>query len=383
MITDYKPSNLAYPIIDIYSDIENELISEICKRLLTYDGISGALEWYTKKLNEVGGLNADAIKIIAKKTGKTEKAILDILKQAGFANIDMTSATKAYKAGLLKIDPSLLLQSPIAKGIIDNSFIELSQAFKLINTRAVQGTNQAYMNVLNKAFIQVAQGVYDYNTAISNGLQEMAEQGIKLVEYTQPNGTIRKYGIEGCVRRDVLTAVFATANKVALESAEDIGTEHVEVSSHLGARIGDGIHPWSDHASWQGKIYKIKGSDEYPNLVEVTGYGDILGLGGVNCRHRMYPFYKGISTPYAEQIDPEENARIYQKIQRQRLLERRIRAYKRRYTVAKEIDAVNQTPESRKEVAHVKMLLDRAYDEITTLVNSEEILKRDYSRERV
>lgn len=367
-------------MINMYADIEVKLIREIAQRLLTYDGITGALEWYTKKLNELGALNGNAIKILSQMTGKSEQTILKMLQQAGFANIDL-SMTR-FGNGLWA-NPALIMQSPIANSIITNSYKELTQTYKLINTRAIQGTNQAYMNVLNRAYLEVSSGVYDYNTAIQRGIEDMARQGIKVAEYLQPNGTIRKYGIDSCVRRDTMTAVFQTANRVALEDTELVGAEHVEVSSHIGARTGDGIHPWSDHASWQGKIYKIEGHDEYPNLVEVTGYGDILGLGGVNCRHRMYPFVKGASVPMAEQYDYAENKAVYDATQQQRAYERKIRTLKRMKAVAEIENERLATRETAKKLKKVNSRLTETQNELQMLVDSNEYLKRHYERERI
>lgn len=384
MINEITMNRLIDPIVEIYNDLEYALIDEIAKRLLNYDGdfSKGVLQWYTDKLNDLGGLNGKAIQLIAQKTGKTPQEIKKMLEQAGYANIDMNVLNQAFNQGMIA-DPALLMQSKVVKDIINNSYVDLNKTFKLINTKAIQGTNQAYMNALNKAYIEVASGVYDYNTAIKKALYEMAEQGIKVVEYRQPNGTIRKYGIEACVRRDTLTAVFQTANKVALEGAKDLGTEHVEVSSHLGARTGDGVHPFSDHASWQGKVYKIQGADEYPNLVEVTGYGHILGLGGVNCRHRMFPFYKGISKPYAIQYDPAENQRVYDATQKQRALERKLRSLRKREVIAKNVLAVDPSAENSAELKKIQTAIADTKSELDAHVSAHDFLKRHYERERI
>ena len=166
----------------------------------------------------------------------------------------------------------------------------------------------------------------------------------------RPNGKLVKYSIEGAVRRDTLTAVNQLANKGAIKITEEIGAKYVEVSAHIGARVSE-KNPIANHAGWQGKVYKVDGEDEYPNLEESTGYpNDIQGLGGVNCRHRMFPFFPGISVPNPHQIDEEENKKVYEATQKQRAMERNIRTIKKRMIVANASGDIDKAKEYRKKL---------------------------------
>lgn len=332
-MTDQQLKALANSVCDIYNEIELEIIKDIAERLWTYEEPTGVLAYYLQKLDEVGALNGFTVRLIAKYSGKTEKEVKRIVEKAGYANLDMDLLNKAYKQGLIS-NPDDLFLSPVMADFLDNTYRDLSESLKLINTKAIEGSKKAYMGVLNKAYIEVAGGIKDYNTAIRDALYDMASKGITAATYVRRDGRVVNYGIEGCVRRDVLTAVYQEANASALNSLKELGAEHVEVSSHLGARTGDGKNPITNHAGWQGKVYKIEGEDEYPNLVEKTGYGDIRGLGGVNCRHRMYAFFKGISKPAAVQYDSKENKRVYEAAQKQRAYERKLRQLKREKQIA-------------------------------------------------
>ena len=177
----------------------------------------------------------------------------------------------------------------------------------------------------------------------------MADQGITGATYRRGNRYV-KYSIEGTVRRDTITAVNQLANKGAEKITKEIGAKYVEVSAHIGARVS--VDPIANHAGWQGKVYKLEGSDkDYPNLTESTGYpDDILGLGGVNCRHRMFPFFPGISVPNPHQIDEEENKKVYEATQKQRAMERSIRAIKKRLIVTKASSDKNLAKAYRKRL---------------------------------
>lgn len=146
--------------------------------------------------------------------------------------------------------------------------------------------------------------------------------------------------IDVAVRRAVLTGVNQTANELQDKRAEEMSTDLVEVTAHIGARITK-KQDWTNHAWWQGKVYSISGkSDKYPGLKETTGYGKIDGLGGINCRHNKFPFIEGISKrAYTDKELEEINNKTviyngkeigeYEALKIQRTKEREIRENKR------------------------------------------------------
>lgn len=347
MLSDNQLTALTQPIIAIYNQIEMELLEKIAKRFDVYDKIGGSLEWQLKKLDELGALTNESIKVIASMSKKGEKEIAQMLKDASLGNIDMDLLATAFTNGFIFVDPKKLMQSPALRATVELSYKELGKTYKLIQTKALESTKQAYMDIINRAYIETASGIYDYGTSIRGALRDMADQGISGATYRRGNKYV-KYSIEGTVRRDTITAVHQLANKGAEQAAKEIGADYVEVSAHIGARVAK--DPIGNHAGWQGKVYKIEGSEpKYPNLTEKTGYpGDIQGLGGVNCRHRMFPFFPGISVPNKYQIDEKENKKVYEATQIQRGMERQIRKLKKRMIVAKASGDMDQAKAYRK-----------------------------------
>ena len=348
MLSDNQLTALTQPIISIYNQIEMKLLEQIAKRFDVYDKIGGSLEWQLKKLDELGALTTESVKVIASMSKRGEKEIAQMLNDASIGNIDMDLLDAAFANGFIFVDPKKMMLTDALRATIELSNKELGQTFKLIKTKALESTRQAYMDVINRAYIETASGVYDYGTSIRGALRDMADQGITGATYRRGNVYV-KYSIEGTVRRDTITAVNQLANKGAEKITKEIGAKYVEVSAHIGARVSN--DPIANHAGWQGKVYKIEGSDKYPNLKEKTGYpDDIQGLGGVNCRHRMFPFFPGISVPNPNQIDEKENKKVYEATQKQRAMERNIRAIKKRMIVAKASGDTEKAKEYRKKL---------------------------------
>lgn len=334
MLNDTKLSFLQNELIGIYSDIEIELIVSVAKRLLNYKTVDGTLDWHLRKLSELNLLNKDLLKILSKYSKKSESAIKKMLKQAQMSNFNKQYIDEAFKEGVSKVDYSSLSKSPNFKKLLNSSVYELRENLSLINTKAIQSAKESYTHVLNKAYAESKAGVYSTDEAIAKGIKEMAKKGFTGATYESG----RKIGIEPAVRRDTLSAIINNVNKNAIAGAEEMGTNYVEVSQHLGARVSN-TSKIANHAGWQGKVYQIEGSSqEYGNLVEETGYGTIEGLGGVNCRHRVFPFFLGISVEKEDHIDQEENKKVYEASQRLRALEREFRAIKKEWYVAKTMD---------------------------------------------
>lgn len=96
-------------------------------------------------------------------------------------------------------------------------------------------------------------------------------------------------------------------------------------------------HPYEDHSSWQGKVYYsrdgevVEGYDEFEST---CGYGEMLGICGINCYHQFQMNYTGDTN--ATQYSEEEVKVQYELSQQQRAYERAIRKLKQSKAVWEE-----------------------------------------------
>lgn len=360
--------------ISIFDEIERELLAEIASRLISYDGITGSLVWMVDKLAELHVLDADMIAILSKYSGLEKSRIRRMLEQSAFTVFDKSMLDKAYEKGLIT-DPEHVMQSDAMNRILTEAQHDLEQGIETIKTNAVEYANEEYRKILTKVYTETASGVKSGEKAIQDAVLDMAKHGVTAAHYVRPNGKVVRYGIESCVRRDTTTAVHQLQGKACVTICKEVGAEYVEVSSHIGARIHP-TNPIANHFGWQGKVYKIDGSDEkYPNLKEKTGYpDDILGLKGVNCRHEMFPFIPDVSVPSQLTYDEKENERVYKLSQEQRKREREIRRLK------KEVAAAEATNDPRLKELKQELREKQTEMESWTRANG---LRRNYNREAV
>lgn len=376
-ITDEKIDMLVSKLVMIYTATEMEIILKFARLLKSYNGEGGTLDWYRKMLEQMGVFNNECRKLIAKLSMLSVDELEILLERCQEGCFDFDSLNKAFERRMIDIKPSELITHKPFRAILSTNFEGANKQLRLIQTKAQQSINATYLDIINKAYVQSASGYKSYSQSIDEAIRNMCDKGFTRVSYDSG----RTYSIESAVRREVVSHINKMQNETANIEAQELGTEFVEVSSHLGARTTNKMD-YTNHAHWQGKVYHRGGEIDYNGVhyldfEKETGYGVIEGLGGVNCRHRFFPFFPDFSTPSAVQFDYEENKKLYEATQQQRALERDIRRYKKRYLTFKELYGADNenTIKANKKLKELQA-------EIKEHCRKND-LKRDYNRERV
>jgi len=363
---------LLKPLIKIYDDIELDLIRNILDRLENYNNVQGSLEWYLEKLMDLGKLDKDNLKVLKEHKEQIELALTEIATFCGYSIDNLEQFNKYYENGLIKINPNTLNQSIAINNLINEALKDTDDIMNLINTKALEGVKESYKNILNKAYVETASGIYTYTESIRNALKDFAKDGIQTVHYRGG----KTLSIESVVRRDVITRMNKLVGDVEIQHAKELDTNLVYVDQHLGARVRTKYmkHEYEAHAEWQGKKYMIEGSStEYPNLYDTTGYGEMLGLKGINCYHNMRPTWEWEKIP--NRIDEVENAKVYEQLQQQRKYERKLRQLKRGSLIAFENNDID-------DYKRIKDKIKETSQEFNDWLEQNN-LTRDYNREYV
>lgn len=367
MLSDKQLYELTQEIIDIAREIEMELILSIASRLDVNDEVGGTAYWQLKQLNEMGSLHEESIRIIAKYSNKSIEEVERMIKSAGIASIDFTSLDKVFELGLTTINPKSINIMPV----IEAYQRAIEEETRMILTSAITESNIKYQRMIDKVALEVTGGFKSYDQAIQSALNDLADKGIVSTRYEGMNihgePYVIEYPIEASIRRTAMTAINQVANKANEQIIDELKPPQIAVSAHIGAR-NKGID-YENHEKWQGKIYDNDGTFE-----KKTGYnsGDMLGLGGYNCRHIHWAYWEGISVE-PEPV-PQDDDR-YDNEQRQRLLERRVRDSKKRIEVAKQ-------SEDKEYIQREKKLLDRRLKALDEHCKTHGLV-RQYARERI
>lgn len=331
MLSYAEQAKMTEYLTSIYDRIELELLRNLASAFANAK-FGGATEWRAQMLERMGWYNRKNAAMIARYSGQSEKAVAEIFRDLSVKALagEETVYQTAFDRGLLppgKGRPVNPEESAAISQVLDAAIAGADSYLNLVNTTCAECAQSAYIDVVNKTYIETATGIKDYNTAIRQAVNTLAQNGLTTVTYHRRDGTAIQYPVDAAVRRNIMTSIGQTTARMQLTRAEEWGSNYMEVTSHAGAR--------PSHAEWQGQVYMIHGSsDEYKNLYDATGYGTGDGLCGWNCRHNLYPFIPGISVRGSFPIDEAQNQREYELTQQQRKLERKVRQLRRECLVS-------------------------------------------------
>ena len=332
-------------MLELYRQLENFILKDITRRLLSAGEMTATADRLIWKLKQMGESQAAIEQKLRKLTGLTQKELRSILQDAVLTSWEDDRAT----LGQLGIELSNPLKNAAVIRVMDAEFKKSLGELTNLTRTTMKQSQIDLINMLDEADLRVAAGVQSYSAAVCDILDRYAGKGI---EVSYPTGAKRT--LESAVRMVVVTSMNQTAAQITNQYIVEGGVEYVLVSAHPNARTGSKGQPaFSSHMDWQGLPYKIVGSEPgFPNLEEKTGYRidpktgqgtvtHITALHGVNCRHGHRPWAKELKNPWRDaegnlldgngnRLDDETVKKNYQLSQKQRAMERSLRAWKRK-----------------------------------------------------
>ena len=326
-------------IVDIYAQLEADILQDMARRIAKLGKITEATKWQAQLLAETGALKKNINKYIKKYDPVIQREIKAIYNDAMVKNARANNRIfeDALGHGVSDINAQVMLAS-IQKTHSDLSRLTITTAYT---------TEQQFVQVANAAYMQVVTGAFDYDSAMKKACNQLAADGITGVQYR--NGKPVRLQIEPAVRMNIITGVNQTASAMTMNNCDELGCDLVETTAHIGAR--------PEHAAWQGEVFSISGTNPKYRPFSVCELGTITGLCGINCRHSYYPYFEGLEKHYTQaDLDEMEKQTVtyngqkmtrYEGEEKLRGIERNIRQYKRR-ALTQEAAGVDSTAARQK-----------------------------------
>ena len=315
-------------LVEMYSAVEADILGDMARRIAAYDYFIPAAQHQLQKLQELGAAREEIIARLSATTGQTQAEIVSLLSEAASEaiadDVEYYTAAEVYEPS--KVNTEALYKQ------LNSGLLQTQQAFFNITGTTADTATKQFEHALDRAWMQINTGGFDYNTAVKNAVKDLSKAGIGSIKYKSG----RVDNIEVAVRRAVVTGANQTALKTQEALADELEVDLVETTAHGGAR--------PTHAKWQGKVFSRKGRKKvegvvYEDLAKSTGYGRGDGLGGWNCRHTFHPYIPGAPRAYSKKQLKNYDAKNieyngvkmteYEASQIQRGMERNIRRWKR------------------------------------------------------
>lgn len=364
-MTALEALNLAAPIADAYMSVEERLLVRIARQLSLNDDhqLNEVSRWQLKQLAKHGLLRQDAHKIIAAGTKgiprdvaeTVRQAIDDTLAEDGIQGMwhnqrfaeSAANAVKHYRNQAKNVYNQV---NTVMKYKAESTFVRAvnSVADKWTQEQRREqseiANKQDVLNILNSNTASVVSGAESRTKAVRTTIHEMAQKGIPA--FVDKSG--REWSPEAYVNMDIRATVKNTALEAQFSTMDSLGQDVFEVNSHPGSRPK--CRPWQGKLiSRSGKtteITDINGRKHKVIPLSQTSFGEPDGLFGINCGHRPRGVSDGLFRKSSVEYDYTEDKELYNKVCRQRELERRVRKSK---TEADMLEAAGDT-EGAKEV---------------------------------
>lgn len=380
MLTEEQLEMLGDEIAALYQQLENDVIADIARRVRKTGRFTETAELMAQAMLKTGKspdeIRAEVMKLLRADKAYQEQVAKNTKEWKAYVKKEIEAAEAEAKrigdeiianAGDMSFNYDLAMWEQAGEKLKkDSGFTKLVKQMAMHTTGSLKNLTKttgfkgvhgmmflkdAYIKSLDKAVFKMASGTFSFDQAVNDCIKELAASGLRSIDYKSG----RTYQLDTAARMCVRTSCHQLSGGILMHHCEIMGTDLVEVSAHMGAR--------PEHAKWQGKIYSISGKNKkYPNF-SICGYGRADGLCGPYCRHRMYPYFEGISQPNNWPKDPEplkyhgRTYTYYDATQQQRKMERDIRASRR------ELEATNAIGGDTKELeARIRSQIKNYHD---------------------
>lgn len=345
--------------------LENAYLTELSALLLSHlkQGIWDAsdevilLELKDELSTRVNTLQAKHEPVIEHKL--TSEVIAALM---GAALVDLSNLKKHYDEPIQPVETTKKRLKTTAEQLTTGLVTTLRRQ----NLAMAANVQKAWYEASTEAITGIQKGGLSYDEALSNAVRTLGES------FTVRYSSGRTTSPDVALRSLMVTEMSQAGGRMSLEAMESYGHELAITSTHYGAR--------PSHAMWQGKPFGIHGAAvvdgvKYPGMVELTDYGSVTGLKGINCRHMIEPYFPNITELPDREFKAEKakwgksSDEYYEATQRQRALERRVRATK---TTVAQMEKVGLGLEDPAYVQK-RLVLGRQQRELKAWVNANKL----------
>lgn len=337
MLTEADIERLGYGHEAIFADLQQQILSDIVRRIKATDVITRTADFQMNQLKLLGMSDREIYERLHEALGRSDQYIDQVFNKA--IETDYIDNKELYKAKGKEFIPFkenayirdwIRAVSKQTKEEMHNLARQIGFVVRDKDGWITRPVPEYVRNLMDNAILQVQMGTFDYNTVLKKAVQEMTNSGIRFIEY----GSGRMNRVTVAARRAVMTGTSQIVKQINEKTAEDLKTDHFEVTAHANAR--------PTHAIWQGRVYTRK------ELETVCGLGTVTGLLGANCYHLYYPFIPGVSKrTYTDKelermntVEPKEyqgeSYTGYEAQQKMRRMETNMRAQREKIKLLKE-----------------------------------------------
>lgn len=319
---------------EIANNVNDFLIRDIARRIAQAGQLTSTAAYQIFRAQQLGMSRKEIEKELKKILNVSSEELRELLTQS--AEVGYRFDLDRFPTAGIPFEENASLQQIVkaAVKLADKDFKNITQSLGAVTPDGkVSPIRDVYRKCTDYAFQQVVTGAADYNTAIRRATKNLADKGIRVIDYESGYHT----SIEAAVRRNIMGGMGLMQEEISKANHDKFGANGWEISAHAASA--------PDHEPIQGKQYT---DAEYEKLNNSLA----RRIGTLNCGHAAFPIIIGVNAPQytEEQLEAfkrqnEEGVyyqgkhyTLYKATQKQRQIERAIRKQKNRILVDEATD---------------------------------------------
>ena len=213
MLSPNYLKNVADDAVNVYAKLEDSIIKDIVRRLKNTDfEMTESARFQIRIAQEAGLLYNDIINKVAKYSEVSKKVVKKTFENSAIEALKYDD--KIYiKQGL---NPIPIKQQTTMLNLLKNTLNKTNGSLYNLTLTTANTSQEKFIEVCNDAYMQIASGAFDYNSAINKAIKLLGE-GIQ-VQYDSDY----RLNVKSAVKRAVMTGVNQTCLKMQEVRAEEM-----------------------------------------------------------------------------------------------------------------------------------------------------------------
>lgn len=276
MTEEKKNELLLEQVTSLMQQTNNDVIAVICNRIKTIGEMSATDAIKLSNMARTTDLK-EIEDILAKNAELSKKAVDEIVEKSAENNDELSAQYYKY-AGKTKNEKVLETIKSRAKKSMSEGLINLSDTTAFIMDGKPLNIRETYTKAINSAIYATQQGLTDYNTAIRTTVRNLADSGLRVVDFD--SGYHRR--LDSQARMNILDGMRQLNQEYREEQGQEFGADGVEISVHGMCA--------PDHQDIQGQQYSKEDFEKLQSRL-------LRPIGTLNCHHTTFPIILGVSKP--------------------------------------------------------------------------------------
>lgn len=355
MLSEEAREALAEVLVDRIEELNAVILTEVGESINKVGKLTPSSAYKLIQDLKYGDSYTNIVRKLKQVTNLNEKEIYKIFEEV--AKQDQHFAKQFYEYRNIDFIPysqnkELQQQVKALATITANTFDNMMKttAFMTIENgkKVYTPLSKIYQKTLDKAVLSLSQGKDSYQTAMRKTMKELADSGIRTVDYS--TGYSRR--LDSAVRQNMLDGMRQLSNEVQRQFGEEFDADGIEISVHE--------YPAPDHEDIQGHQYSIEEFEELNNSLERP-------ISTLNCYHYTFSIVLGVSqSEYTQEQLDKINAdnkagfefegkhyTMYEGTQLQRQIETKIRQLKDRQIGARAMEDMEKVGKYQRKITQL------------------------------